>query len=279
MTVSHRLLEGQVAVVTGGGGGPEDRATSVGAATSLLLARQGAAVVVVDIDPAGADATVAAIRAEGGLALAVVADLSREVECRRAVDDALAAHGRLDILINNVAVGGGAVLHEVEEDDWDRAMAINLKSALFMSKHAVPHMIDGGAVVNLSSLAVDTPPVGLAYPVSKAALEALTRSLALQYGPQGVRCNAVRPGEIWTALVDRHQPTPEAAEQARAAIRDRTALLTNGDAWDAAHAIVFMAGPLARWITGQVLVLDGGASLLRPDPNWTSGRSYWKAPR
>ena len=272
------LLAGQVAIVTGGGSAA-GRGPSVGEAVCRVLAEQGARTAVVDIDAKAAARTADAILESGGEALAMVADLTREADCRRAVAQTLDRFGRVDILVNNVAIGDGTVLHEVREEDWDRAIAVNVKSALFMSKYAIPLMTQGGAVVNLSSIAVDRPPVSLAYTATKCALEGMTRHIALQYGPQGVRCNAVRPGEIWTAMVDRHMADEAAVETRREAIRGRTALNANGDAWDAAHAVAFLAGPHGRWITGQILTLDGGASLLRPDAEWMSGRAYWKALR
>lgn len=271
-------LDDYCVIVTGGGASP-GRVASVGEASARLLALAGARVVIADRDRAAAEETARRIVGADGQALAVEADLTVEAQCRDVVDRALAAFGRLDGLVNNVGVGAGAVAHQTEEADWDFAMAVNVKTALFMSKHAIPAMHDGGAVVMLSTTAIRTPAASAAYSATKGALEGLTRQLAMQYGPDGVRCNAIRPGEVWTAMVDRHCDTEARAEALRAERAKRTALRREGDAWDIARLVVFLTGQGGRWITGQILTVDGGAELLRPNEDWTGHHSYWKAVR
>lgn len=271
-------MEGMVAIVTGGGTSP-GRVPSIGEAIARLLAQGGAKVAVVDIDQEAAERTAETIRSEGGNALAIVGDLRRETECSAAVETTVDAFGRVDILVNNVGFGGGGVVTALNEADFDNAMAVNLKSAIFMTKAAVPRMTDGGAIVNLSTTAVHFPTASLAYSGSKAAVEALTRHTAMQFGPDGIRCNNVRPGEVWTAMVDRHCDTEEAAVALRAERARRSALPYDGDAWDVARAVVFLAGPDAHWITGQTLSVEGGAELIRPNPEWKAHHSYHKAPR
>jgi NAD(P)-dependent dehydrogenase (short-subunit alcohol dehydrogenase family) len=276
--IDEGAFAGQVAIVTGGGTSA-GRVPSIGEAVARLLARRGVKVAIVDIDETAAGRTVATIVGEGGEAGAIVADLRDEAGCAAAVAAALARFGRLDILINNVGFGSGGVVTGLSEADFDLAFAVNLKSATFMAKAAIPRMTGGGAIVNLSTTAVQYPTRSLTYSASKAAVEALTHHIAMQFGPDGIRCNTVRPGEVWTAMVDRNCATGEEAERLRTERASRSALPYDGDAWDVAHAVVFLAGPEARWITGQTLSVEGGTQLIRPNPDWKSQHSYWKAKR
>jgi len=251
-------LRGRVAIVTGGGRSGDQM--SIGRAIGLLFARQGATVGVLDVKPEAAAATVAEIEGEGGAAFPIEADVVKEEECARAVREAVERAGRLDILVNNVGITGSGRVTEVDEAAWDRVMAVNVKSALLMTKHALPAMTVGGAVVNISSIAIIRPRHGTVYAVSKAALETLTRATAVQYGGQGVRANGVLPGEVWTELMARSYSTPDEAVRAREERRLRSILKTEGDAWDIAHATLFLASDEARWVTGQMLVVDGGST-------------------
>jgi NAD(P)-dependent dehydrogenase (short-subunit alcohol dehydrogenase family) len=236
---------------------------SIGRAISLTFAREGGTVGVLDLSLEAAAGTVAEIEKQGGRAFPVNADAAVEADGRRAVREVLDRAGRLDVLVNNVGVTAGGRVTEVEESEWDRVIAVNLKSALLMSKHALPAMVHGGSIVNISSIASLRPRSATVYAVSKAALETLTRATAVQYGAQGVRANAVLPGEVWTELMARVYPGERGVRARESRLRN-SLLGTEGTAWDVASATLFLASDEARWITGQTLVVDGGFTLRDP---------------
>ena len=149
-------LAGKVAIVTGGGAAAGE-IVSVGDATCLTLARQGAAIAVVDRNAEAAARTVVAIEREGGRAAAIIGDLTREADATRAVTETLEHLSRVDVLVNNIGIGDGAVVTMTDEAQWTQALAVNLNTALFMCKHAIPGMKEGGAVVNISTTAIELP--------------------------------------------------------------------------------------------------------------------------
>src|SRR5438128_5457255 len=209
-----RLAE-KVAIVTGGGSAGDG--ISIGRAIAVLFAREGAVVWVVDRDADRAEHTRAAIEAEGGQAFAATGDVTDSADCERLVADAVERHGRLDVLVNNVGIVAPSVpFHEVDEAVWDRVIESNLKSAMLMSKHAIPRLADGGggAIVNISSIGALRSSGGFAYGPSKAAMLALTRDLAISYGRQGIRANAIAPGHVYTPIVA-VSLSPEKREQRR----------------------------------------------------------------
>jgi NAD(P)-dependent dehydrogenase (short-subunit alcohol dehydrogenase family) len=244
-------LTDRVAIVTGGGlSGPVG---GVGYAISRLFARHGARVAVFDRDPAAAAITVAEIEEAGGKAFSVIGDATSDQDCRGAVERTVARFGTLDTLVNNVAAGDRVTLFEVTPERWDELVALNLKTAWLMTRTAIAAMGGGGAIVNVSSVAVQRPGPGTVYGMAKAGVENLTRGAASLLGPQGIRVNCVQLGEIWTAMAARALPT-----EARATRRLGVALKTEGTAWDAAYAALFLASDRARWISGHVLTVDGG---------------------
>lgn len=249
-------MQGRRAFVTGAGG-------AIGRETSLTLAREGAAVAVVDLSAESAQETARLVTRAGGIAVPIVADVAAEDSVREAVRQAAAALGGLDCLVNNA----GVMPHQDESfldadtELWRLIFDINLMGTTYCSKHVVPHLIDagGGSVVNMGSfLAV----VGCTYPqdayaASKGAIMSLTTSMAVQLGRRGVRVNALAPGPIMTAHVEKFFPDP----QARSVRLARVPLGRFGTAADAAELITFLASDAASWITGQVVVLDGGISV------------------
>jgi NAD(P)-dependent dehydrogenase (short-subunit alcohol dehydrogenase family) len=254
-------LSGKVAVVTGGGAAGDGIGN--GRAAAILLARAGARVVVVDREGALAKRTVEMIGASGGEAMAVEADVTRAADCAAMVQAALDRFGRLDLLDNNVGIGSrGSILDESEES-WRRVMQVNVDSMFLAAKHAIPAMrrAGGGAIVNVSSISALRPRGLTAYSVSKGAVIALTRAMAVDHGREGIRVNCVAPGPVYTPMVYARGMS-DAARQRR---RQASALGIEGTGWDIGHAVRFLLSDQARYITGHVLVVDGGTSLMAPE--------------
>ena len=245
-------LAGKVAIVTGAGSrGP---GLGNGKAAAILFAREGARVLCVDQARERAEETAGLIRAEGGTAEALVADVTRAEDCRAMVAAAVAKWGGVDVLHNNVGIESRKDLLEVTEEEWDRVMAVDLKSMFLATRHAVPAMADrgGGAIVCVSSVAGLRGHGRTAYAAAKAGVIGFVQSVAVQLGPKGIRINAIAPGMVWTPMVE--SLGPEARERRRRA----TPLGTEGTGWDVAWGAVYLASDEARWVTGQTLVIDAG---------------------
>jgi NAD(P)-dependent dehydrogenase (short-subunit alcohol dehydrogenase family) len=216
-------------------------------------------VAVLDRDALAAQRTVSQIRGAGGVALPVIADVTSDEDCARAVTEAQNALGGLDTLVNNVAAWSPAELFDAEPEEFDRLLTLNLKTAWLMTRHAIDVMATGGTVVNVTSVAARR--AGTVYGLAKAGLESLTGGAAHLLGERGIRINAVELGALWTAGVAENLP-----EEAREPRRRMSALQTEGDCWDAAAAVLFLASDQARWISGQVLTVDGGGPPRAPYP-------------
>jgi NAD(P)-dependent dehydrogenase (short-subunit alcohol dehydrogenase family) len=254
-------LSGKVAIVTGGGAANDGIGN--GRAAAMLLARAGAKVLVVDLDADRAARTVEMIEADGGAAVPFVADVTDEGQARAMVDAALARFGRLDCLDNNVGIGGRGSVVDVSPQDWRRVMQVNVDSMFMASRHAIPAMKEtagGGAIVNVSSISALRPRGLTAYSTSKGAVIALTRAMAVDHGPEGIRVNCVAPGPVYTPMVYSRQMSPAGREARRRA----SVLGIEGTGWDIGHAVRFLLSAEARYITGQTLVVDGGATLVGP---------------
>ena len=257
----RRDLTGRVAVVTGGGAAGEGIGN--GRAAAILLAEAGASVLVVDRQLDLAEATVAMITGEGGTAAACSADVTIEDDCASMVSAATELGGRLDILVNNVGIGSRGTVETEDPDRWDRVMEVNVRSMMLASRHAIPAMRTGGSgsIVNISSISALRPRGLTAYSTSKGAVIALTTAMAVDHGADGIRVNCVAPGPVRTPMVGGDAMPDEVAETRRRA----GVLGIEGSGWDIGAAVRFLAGDEARYITGQVLVVDGGVTVRGPE--------------
>jgi 7-alpha-hydroxysteroid dehydrogenase len=241
-------LDGQVALVTGGGAG-------IGRAIAQVFARAGAAVVVTDLKAETAKAVADGIIAAGGRAVSLACNVTSDDDRQAAVDAAINAFGKLTILINN-AGGGGPKPFDMPMSDFEWAYQLNVYSLFRLTQLAAPHMqaAGGGSVVNISSMAGENKNVRMAsYSSSKAAVNHLTRNIAFDLGPMGIRVNAIAPGAIKTdALATVLTPEIEKA------MLKHTPLGRLGEAEDIANAALFFCSPAAAWVSGQILTVSGG---------------------
>lgn len=254
-------ISGKVAIVTGGGAA--GAGIGNGRAAAVLLAGAGARVVVVDRAADLAEQTVAMVKEQGGEALALQADITRAEDCEMMVKTALDRFGRLDFLDNNVGIGSrGSVVDETQEN-WRRVMQVNVETMFLAAKHAIPAMIrgGGGAIVNVSSISALRPRGLTAYSASKGAVIALTRAMAVDHGRDGIRVNCVAPGPVYTPMVYERGMSAAARDRRRRA----SVLAIEGTGWDIGHAVRFLLSNYARYITGQTLIVDGGATLSGPE--------------
>jgi len=253
-------LTGKVAIVTGGGAAGDGIGN--GRAAAILLARAGTRVVVVDRDASLAKRTVEMIAAVGGEALALSADVTRAADCAAMVEATLDRFGRLDFLDNNVGIGSRGTVVDESEESWRRLMTVNVDSMFLAAKHAIPAMrrTGAGAIVNVSSISALRPRGLTAYSVSKGAVIALTKAMAVDHGAEGIRVNCVAPGPVYTPMVYQRGMSPAAREGRRMA----STLGIEGTGWDIGHAVRFLLSDFARYITGHVLVVDGGTTLTAP---------------
>jgi NAD(P)-dependent dehydrogenase (short-subunit alcohol dehydrogenase family) len=250
-------LSGKVAIVTGGGGG-------IGGASARALARAGAAVLVVDINQTAAASVTEGIVAAGSRAAPFGADLSDETQVIATVAEAVRQFGRLDVLHNNAALTDSDFLSadtpvtELSTDVWERTLAVNLTSQMLTCKHAIPEMVrsGGGSIINMSSGAsLKGDATRTAYGVSKAGVNALTMYVATSHGKQGIRVNAILPGLVITDAVRAHLNDAIVSSLGKATLTPEV-----GQPDDVADVVVFLASDESRYITGQLINVDGGMS-------------------
>ena len=245
-------LADQVAIITGAG-------RNIGEATAKLFAAEGAAVAVIDMDRSRAEKVTAAIRDAGGKAKGFICDVSQEDQIVDTVKAVAGEWGRLDILINNVAISDNKDLFEITKEEWDRVIAVCLTAPMLFSKYAAKEMIAGGRggkIVNVSSTSGHYGrPRAIAYTAAKAGVINLTRSLAIQLAPQNIRVNCVVPNKIGSPVgKDEFNPNRKVVN-----LRDRP-----GEPVDLARAMLFLVSDDSDFIAGTELFVDGGCAAMMP---------------
>ena len=247
-------LANKVALITGG-------ASGIGRATALLFAREGAAVAVADLDEAGGQAIAHKIVREGGQAIFVRCDAIQAADCQRAVQQTVEKLGGLDILFNNAGIIRRASVLETSEEEWDRVMAVNVKSIFLLSKYAIPVMaqVGGGVIINTASgWGLVGGRKAAAYCASKGAVVLLTKAMALDHGQQNIRVNCICPGDTDTPMLrDEARQLGESDERFLAEAAQRP-LQRIGTPEDIAQAALYLASGAASFVTGTALVVDGG---------------------
>ncbi|HET7215881.1 MAG TPA: SDR family oxidoreductase [Terriglobia bacterium] len=255
--MAYTPLEGKVALITGAGSG-------IGAGIAERFSEAGASVVIFDVNGESAvemSSRLDQIRA--ARSLAVQGDVSKEAEVKAAVEKAVAKFGTVDILVNNAGIDVSGLAPEMSSSEWDRVLNVNLKGAFLFSKYVIPHMRGrGGAIVNISSVHAFVSNEGYAaYDASKAGMLAMTRTLALDHGRDGIRVNAICPGYINTQMTEewfKGQPDPEATLNQVLAFHPLGRI---GTPRDVAEASLFLASEAASFVSGTYLVVDGAMTI------------------
>lgn len=256
-------LKGKVAIVAGAGSTGGDGLGN-GKASAVVYAREGASVMLVDLNLEAAEKTRKMIEQEGGTCFAFQANVSQRSDCEAMVRECLNRYGQIDVLHNNVGVEPktfGGVL-DTDDAEWDRVINVNLKSVFITSSVVLPSMLErgSGSILNISSVSAERLSLGLfLYCISKAGVNTLTKAMALDYADKGIRVNAIMPGLMDTPMVERHKEFYGGdREKMRQLRNERAPMKRMGEAWDVANAALFLVSDEAKYITGQVLAVDGG---------------------
>lgn len=253
-------LENRVAIVTGAGTFGDG--VGVGKAISVVLARSKANLVLVDIDEKRVQETEKLVADEGAAASVAIGDISDPADCERIVQQTVSAFGTVDILVNNAAASIPGTVLNLRDEDWDKVLGVSLMGAVRMARYAVPVMQGQGrgSIINISSIASTISMRTAAYASAKGALEALTRDMAVSHGRDGIRVNAILPGYLNTPRVKRvSQGTKAQQVLTDQSLRNAAGPLgIEGNAWDIAWAVEYLASDRARFVTGVSLPVDGG---------------------
>ena len=249
-------LENKIAIVTGGNSG-------IGRATALLFAKEGATVVITGRREEANNKVLADIEAAGGKGIAVQSDVSKQEDCHKIIDTTIEKFGRIDILVNNAGIADKHLPIDKCDEDWYMTVClIDQYSVYYMSKYALEHMskVGEGSIVNISSIGSQGL-AGIAYSAAKAAVNGMTKNIALRYAKTDIRCNAVAPGPTPTEL-----NTPEAMKQfdmefAGACAEHLDLTVPEAQAEDQAEAILYFASDVSKAVTGQILYVDHGTTL------------------
>ena len=243
-------MKNRVLIITGGG-------TGIGATTALLFAGEGASICVVGRRKAPLDKVVTNVRAIGGRAMAVTADVAVTADCQRVVDETLSTFGQVDILVNNAGTATLVGAEETTDELWERTIETNLSGAFRLIRAVLPGMVSrrSGCIVNVSSVLAQSGMKGAAaYGVSKAGLNQLTRILAVEYADRGIRVNAVAPAWVDTPMTESVQAKEGFYDQ----LKKRHPMGRFGKPEEVAQAIFYLASAEAAWTTGTILTVDGG---------------------